>query len=263
MSGDADLARVGDLFADRTRSRILLSLLDGRELAAGVLADEAGVSRSTASAHLSRLVDGGLLVVRSQGRNRWFRLAGPHVGELVERLAAFAPREESRSLRSATRAERLRTARTCYDHFAGRLGVAIMGSLLEHGYVVGGDGLFHGGDAHGNAGHAGGDRPASAGHELDYRLTAPGREFLHRMDIRIPEGSRRPEIRYCIDWTETRHHLAGAAGSAVRDRFLRAGWAERLPLYRAIRVTPSGSDALEEWFGIDWAAVSTTAPPRY
>ena len=244
MPGDADLAGIGELFADRTRSRILLSLLGGRELAAGVLADEAGVSRPTASGHLRRLVDGGLLAVRSAGRHRWYRIAGPEVADLVERLAAFAPPQPVSSLKATTRAERLRTARTCYDHFAGRLGVAIMGSLLDHGHLTGGDGLFR---------DDGADRPASAGRELDYRLTDDGLAFLDDLGVVLPDGASRPLVRYCIDWTETRHHLAGGAGRALCDRFFTAGWAERLPLYRAVRVTPAGERVLARLFGIDWA----------
>ncbi len=246
MSGDVDLAQVGELFADPTRCRILLSLLSGRELAAGVLADEAGISRSTASAHLRRLVDGGLLTARADGRHRWYRLAGPGVGELIERLVAFAPAEAARSLKASTRASRLRIARTCYDHFAGRLGVEIMGALIEGGFLDGGDGAFHGDGA---------DRPASAGHDVDYRLTEQGREFLARLDIHVPDGGRRgrPAVRYCIDWTETRHHLAGAGGRAICDRFFAAGWAERLPTYRAVRVTPAGVRVLEQRFGIGWS----------
>ncbi|KXP09160.1 ArsR family transcriptional regulator [Tsukamurella pulmonis] len=243
MSGDADLAGVGELFADRTRSRILLSLLGGRELAAGVLADEAGVSRPTASGHLRKLVDGGLLAVRTQGRNRWYRIATPEVADLVERLAAFAPPQPVASLKATTRAHRLRTARTCYDHFAGRLGVAIMESLLEHGRITGGDGLLHDGD---------GDRPASAGREVDYRLTDDGRAFLSDLGVTLPDGGR-PLVRYCIDWTETRHHLAGGAGRALCDRFFAAEWAERLPTYRAVRVTRTGERILARRFDIDWA----------
>ncbi|MGD3153305.1 ArsR/SmtB family transcription factor [Tsukamurella tyrosinosolvens] len=212
MSGDADLAGVGELFADRTRSRILLSLLGGRELAAGVLADEAGVSRPTASGHLRKLVDGGLLAVRAEGRNRWYRIAGPEVADLVERLAALAPPQPVATLKASTRAERLRTARTCYDHFAGRLGVAIMGSLLDHGRITGGDGLFH---------DDGADHPASAGRELDYRLTADGRAFLADLGVALPDGASRPLVRYCIDWTETRHHLAGGAGREMVRPLLR------------------------------------------
>ena len=245
MSGDADLARVGELFADRTRSRILLSLLGGRELAAGVLADEAGVSRPTASGHLRKLVDGGLLAVRAEGRHRWYRIAGPEVGDLVERLAALAPPLPVGSLKASTRADRLRTARTCYDHFAGRLGVAIMGSLLDHCRITGGDGLFHADGA---------DRPASAGRELDYRLTDDGRAFLADLGVAVPDGASRPVMRYCIDWTETRHHLAGGAGRALCDRFFAAGWAERLPTYRAVRVTPAGERVLARRFDVDWPA---------
>lgn len=245
MSGDADVAAVAELFADRTRSRILLSLLGGRELAAGVLADEAGVSRPTASAHLRKLTDGGLVDVRTDGRHRRYRISGPHVAELVERLAALAPPQRVDSLKAGTRAARLRTARTCYDHLAGRLGVAIMRSLLANGHLEGGDGVFR---------PDGIDRAASAGREFDYRLTATGKAFLTDLGVVLPDGGSRPVVRYCIDWTETRHHLSGATGRAVCERFLAAQWAERLPVYRALRVTPAGARVLDRRFGIEWSA---------
>jgi DNA-binding transcriptional ArsR family regulator len=124
MTGDADLAALGAVLGDRARARILLALGDGRALAASVLASEAGVAASTASAHLARLVDAGLLAVTVQGRHRYYRLAGPQVAELIEVLARVAPAAPVRSLREGTRAQALRAARTCYDHLAGRLGVA-------------------------------------------------------------------------------------------------------------------------------------------
>lgn len=210
-----------------------------------MLADEAGVTRPTASAHLRKLADGGLIAVRIDGRHRHYRIAAPEVAELVERLAAFAPPEPVRSLKAATRAERLRTARTCYDHLAGRLGVAVMGSLVDNGRITGGDGLCH---------PDGADRPASAGRELDYRITEDGWRFLTDLGVTLPDDApayRR--ARYCIDWTETRHHLAGPAGRALCDRFLAAGWVERLPLYRALRVTPAGERVLLRRFGVEWS----------
>ena len=131
VTGDADIAALAALLADPARCKVLLALDDGRALPASVLADEAGVSRSTASSHLGKLTDAGLLTVRTHGRHRYYRLAGPDVADLLERLGRMAPQRPVRSLREGTRAARLRSARTCYDHFAGRLGVAIMGSLLE------------------------------------------------------------------------------------------------------------------------------------
>ncbi len=131
MRGDADIATVGALVSDRTRGRILLALGDGRALPASVLADEAGVATSTASAHLSKLLDGGLLAVEQHGRHRYFRIAGPDVGELLEALARVAPAAPVRSLRQGTRAQAVRFARTCYDHLAGVLGTRLMAALIE------------------------------------------------------------------------------------------------------------------------------------
>jgi DNA-binding transcriptional ArsR family regulator len=129
--GDADIAAVARLFADPARCAVLLALDDGRALPASVLAEEAGVSRSTASSHLTKLTEAGLLSVETHGRHRYYRLAGPQVGELIEQLVQLAPARPVRSLREGTKAARLRSARTCYDHFAGRLGVELMGSFAS------------------------------------------------------------------------------------------------------------------------------------
>src|SRR2546423_111342 len=131
MRGDADIAKIGALVADPARARILLALGDGRALAASVLADEAGVAASTASAHLGKLLDGGLLAVERHGRHRYYRVAGPQVAELIEALARLAPASPVRSLRQGTKAQAVRYARTCYDHLAGRLGTGLMEALLQ------------------------------------------------------------------------------------------------------------------------------------
>jgi DNA-binding transcriptional ArsR family regulator len=243
MTGDADLSRIGDLLADRARSRMLLALSSGRELSASLLAEEAGISRSTASAHLRKLTDGGMITVRADGRNRHYRLAGPEVADILERLTRLAPPEPITSLRSSTRAAQLRLARTCYDHIAGRLGVGIMTSMLEQGRISGGDGLF-------DRELAAADHPAGPGHDLDYELTDDGRAFLDRLGVRLPEG-RRALVRYCVDWTETRHHLAGRVGRGLRDRFLEAGWLERRTRHRALRITEQGAAVIKEEFGLD------------
>ncbi len=142
MRGDAHIAAVGSLVADPGRARILLALGDGLALPATVLADEASVAASTASSHLAKLVDGGLLTVERHGRHRYFRLAGPHVAELIETLARVAPATPVRSLRQGNRAEAVRSARTCYDHLAGVLGAELMSAMLEQGLLAGGDGQF-------------------------------------------------------------------------------------------------------------------------
>jgi DNA-binding transcriptional ArsR family regulator len=126
MTGDVDLSRAAELIADRARSRILVALTPGRELSASLLAEEAGVSRPTASAHLKKLTEGGLITVRAEGKSRHYRLAGPAVADVLERLMELAPPEPITSLRASTRAAQLRRARSCYDHLAGRLGVGLM-----------------------------------------------------------------------------------------------------------------------------------------
>lgn len=244
--GDADIAAVASLLADPARCKVLLALDDGRALPASVLADEAGISRSTASSHLGKLTGAGLLSVETHGRHRYYRLAGPEVGELLEQLVRLAPPHPVRSLREGTRAARLRSARTCYDHLAGRLGVQIMGCLLDREVLVGGDGHYDPSrDSH--------DALSSAGHEITYELTADGRDFLADIGIELPTG-RRPLVRYCVDWTEQRHHLSGALGRAVLDRSLSAGWIKRAPRGRAVSVTQKGRTAMADAFGFDWSA---------
>jgi DNA-binding transcriptional ArsR family regulator len=243
-SGDADLAALGALFADQARCKVLLALDDGRAVPASVLADEAGVSRPTASSHLAKLTDAGLLSVERHGRHRYYRLAGPHVGELIEHLVRLAPARPVRSLREGTSAARLRAARTCYDHFAGRLGVAIMGSMLERRVLSGGDGRYDPTrDAH--------DALSKPGQDVRYELTASGRLFLNELGIELPAG-KRPLVRYCVDWTEQRHHIGGALGRAILDRFLDAEWVRRQRRGRAVTVTDDGRTALADEFGIDW-----------
>ncbi|CRZ15237.1 ArsR/SmtB family transcription factor [Mycolicibacterium neworleansense] len=239
---ELDISAVAALLADPARCKVLLALDDGRALPASVLADEAGVSRPTASSHLAKLTEAGLLTVRTQGRHRYYRLAGPEVGALIEQLGRLAPARPVTSLREGTRAARLRSARTCYDHIAGRLGVQLMGSLLDRGVLTGGDGWFHPG---------GTDRLSSPGHDVPYQLTADGQRLLRQMGIELPTGPR-PLVRYCVDWTEQRHHVAGGLGRAILDHFLAAEWLRRTPRHRALTVTSSGRAALNDRFGIDW-----------
>jgi DNA-binding transcriptional ArsR family regulator len=243
-TGDADISALASLLADPARCKVLLALDDGRALPASVLADEAGVSRSTASSHLGKLTDAGFLTVTTHGRHRYYRLAGPEIADLLERLGRLAPPLPVRSLREGTKAARLRSARTCYDHLAGRLGVAFMGSLLEHDVLVGGDGRY---DPRRHP-H---DSPSNPGHDVEYELTSSGRSFLADVGIELPTGPR-PVLRYCIDWTEQRHHLAGGLGSSVLDRFSSARWIKRASSGRVVTVTDLGRSALLDCFDVDW-----------
>lgn len=240
--GDADIAKVADLVADPGRSRILLALGDGRALAASTLAAEAGVAASTASSHLTKLVAGGLLAVERHGRHRYYRLAGPRVGELLESLARIAPAAPVRSLRQGTRAHAVRVARTCYDHLAGRLGTALMTAFLDESLLSGGDGIFHA---------DGSDRLSSPGRgDVTYSLTERGRGRLSAFGVTVSSRSRRPLIRYCIDWSEQRHHLAGALGAAVLTRLVGLGWVRRPTVGRAVYLTESGRRGLEDEFAV-------------
>lgn len=245
MKGDADIAKVGALVADPARARILLALGDGRALAASVLADEAGVAASTASAHLGKLVDGKLLTVEAHGRHRYFALAGADVADLIETLAKVAPPAPVRSLREGTKAHAVRSARTCYDHLAGVLGTQLMASMLDRGLLAGGDGLFH-------RGSAGDDRLSAPGSDHDYRLTRRGEDELERFGIDFVQlrSGPRPMIRYCVDWSEQRHHLAGALGAALAERMFDLRWVKRARNSRAVTVSDAGVRGLEQTFGL-------------
>jgi DNA-binding transcriptional ArsR family regulator len=246
MKGDADIAKVGALVADPARVRILLALGDGRALPASVLADEAGVAASTASAHLGKLVDGKLLTVEAQGRHRYFALAGEDVAELIETLAKVAPPAPVRSLREGTKAHAVRSARTCYDHLAGVLGTRLMASMLARGLLAGGDGVF-------DRTSAREDRLSAARYDHDYRLTARGEDELERFGIDLAElrSRPRPMIRYCVDWSEQRHHLAGSLGAALADRMFELRWVKRARNSRAVTVTDEGARGLHDTFGLE------------
>jgi DNA-binding transcriptional ArsR family regulator len=243
--GDADLSALGAALAEPPRARMLLALLDGRALAASVLADEAGVAVSTASVHLALLLDAGLVTVRPQGRHRYYALAGPEVAELLEAVARLAPPAPVRSLREGTRANALRRARTCYDHLAGRLGVALFAALIEQELVAGGDGRHR-------HERARADRLSASGHDLHYRLTPAGRERLSGLGVALPapDAAGAIAVRYCVDWTEQAHHLSGAVGRALTARLLELGWLTRLPRTRAVRLAPPGEAGLAEAFGV-------------
>lgn len=204
-----------------------------------MLASEAGVAASTASEHLAKLCDANLLRVEPHGRHRYYRIASPQVAQAVEALAHIAPAMPVSSLRQHTRAHALRRGRLCYDHLAGCLGVTVMRALIDGGALDGGDGLHH-------PDQAATDRLSAPGHDVDYRLTDIGIEVFTGLgvDLDVAAARPRPLIRYCLDWTEQRHHLAGALGAALAERLLTLRWLERAAQPRVVRLTATGAHEL-------------------
>ncbi|MGH3735070.1 MAG: ArsR/SmtB family transcription factor [Micromonosporaceae bacterium] len=221
LAGGQAVARVAALLAEPHRASICLALLDRRAWTAGELARLTGVAASTMSAHLDRLVAGGLVVTERQGRHRYVRLAGVRAAQLLEELTGYAdPVSPPRSLRAANATRALAAARTCYDHLAGLLGVGVLDTLADRGLVEVGTGIAITGNGVGWFADLG-------------------------VDIAALRGARRPVTRACLDWTERRSHLAGAAGAALCQRCFDLGWIERAAsrnsaATRAVRVTPAG-----------------------
>jgi DNA-binding transcriptional ArsR family regulator len=244
----ADIAPVAALFADRTRARIVSTLADGRALPASVIAQESGVSASTASEHLGRLVSGGVLAVEQSGRHRYYRLAGPEVGAALEALAVIAPQPPVRSLRESTRAAAMRRARTCYDHLAGRVGVAVTEALIDRSALVRTDGLA--GARRGRR-----DRLSAPVAAHPYELGPRAEPVFAGLGVDLARlldrpRSARPLLRFCVDWSEQRHHLAGALGAAVLTAFEDVGWLRRRPSGRAVDVSADGVRGLAAALGV-------------
>ncbi len=227
-----DIAPAAALMADPARAAMLGALLGGSPLAAGELSQVAGVSPATASAHLARLLDGGLVTVTKQGRHRYYRLAGHEVATVLEAIAQISPVKPVRSLRQSRDAAALAQARTCYDHLAGRAGVALFDALIRAGTLTGG----------------------GTGQAAAYEVTAAGADKLagFGVDVAQVRRSRRRFAGACLDWTQRRPHLNGALGAAVTGRLLELGWIERGPARRAVRVTEPGRAGLAATFG--WSA---------
>lgn len=234
--GEPDIAAIASAFADRRRARVLMALADGRALPAGRLAEEAGVAASTISNHLAVLLDHGLVTVQRQGRHRYYRLADGEVEGVLEALARLAPRTPVTSLRGHTRAAALRTARTCYHHLAGQLGVRVFRQFVDAGWITGGDGLHHP--------ELTGDRLSAPGKGSHYRLAPAGARELAAWGIPTALLSGEQPLRYCVDWTEQAHHLAGPLGTAVATRFFDLGWITRGPVPRSVRITGRGQEGL-------------------
>jgi DNA-binding transcriptional ArsR family regulator len=222
MPDAPQIAEVAALVGDPARANILVALLGGRALTATELSHAAGVSPQTTSGHLGKLSTARLVVLMKQGRHRYYRLAGPQVGRMLESIMNVAlegpPRYQPRSRLD----DAMRHGRTCYDHFAGVLGVGIADAMIERGYLVLGD---------------------EAG-----EVTSSGMEFLSRLgvDLAGAQAKRRMFCRPCLDWTERRSHIGGAVGAAFAQRCFDLKWIERVGETRAVKVTSLGRRGLME-----------------
>jgi DNA-binding transcriptional ArsR family regulator len=225
MLADADIATPAALIGDATRATFLMALSEGRALPASELAERAGVSASTASVQLAKLLDGGLLEGERHGRHRYYRLADPAIATTIESLAVIAPRRAASSLRQAWVGSELQAARTCYDHLAGALGVTVFEALQRQRLLT---------------------------RELE--VTRRGAKRFGELGIEVEElaRGRRPLARLCLDWTERRHHLAGALGAAFAARCFELGWIERIPTSRAVRLTAKGRRAFTRKLSIEY-----------
>lgn len=225
MPGDANVAGVAALLADPTRAAILMALLDGRAWPAGDLARAVRVSPSTASNHLTKLVEHNLLRVEQQGRHRYFSLADPAIAQVLELLAGFAPASPVRSLRESEVGRAMGIARLCYNHFAGQLGVTLEHSLLVKEVLTKVDG--------------------------GYLVTEDGEHWLQEVGIECSALKKRGQIfaPHHIDWSERLHHVAGALGAALARRFFDLGWVRHVPSSRAVRLTEEGEQAFLKELG--------------
>lgn len=223
-----DVALVAALLGDASRAAMVTALMDDLRLPASELARIAGVSKSTASEHLGRLVEHGLLATERCGRHTYYRVADPVVGHALEALAVLAPRRRPNSLRSVRRQDELARARLCYDHLAGRLGVLITDALRQRGLLKE---------------EAGELRLVQAAWDADPPLG---------VTCATVRAGRRPLVRGCVDWTVRRHHLAGALGAALAHRMFDLEWIQRRrDRERAIGLTPDGTRGVRDAFGLD------------
>ena len=217
------LAETASLVGDPTRAAMLMALMDGRALTAGELARAGGVTAQTASGHLAKMLEAGLLALEAQGRHRYYRLASPAIAGMLEAMmvAAVPP-----PIRTGPRDAAMRRARICYDHLAGEIAVALTGAMVARGQIeIGPDGAA---------------------------LTESGRLLLSEIGVELPpEGKGAVFCRPCLDWSERRHHIAGAVGAALYRTFVARGWIRRAAEGRTVTFSPPGREALRRHFGVE------------
>jgi DNA-binding transcriptional ArsR family regulator len=229
MSNGPDITRITALIADPVRAMMLTSLLDGRALSAGELAQVGGITPQTASTHLAKLVEGKLLALTKQGRHRYFRLAGPDIADLLEKLITISAAQLPPMPRTGPRDAALREARICYDHLAGEMGVAMFDGLVARDILV-----------------------ADEQHE-NVQLTPYGETALSDFGINIEllRKAPRPLCRTCLDWSVRRPHLAGALGASIWKIIDERNWAKRVKDSRVVQFTPEGKRQFQQFIRYD------------
>jgi DNA-binding transcriptional ArsR family regulator len=216
MNASPDLSTIAALIGEPSRAAILAALMGGQSLPASELAYRAQITPQTTSSHLSRLVEGGLLDIKRIGRHRYYRLKNADVAQALEALSVISPLPVVRSKQQSEDLQALHFARTCYDHLAGKLGVAVTQALLDKNLLV--------------------------LENEDYHVTQQGEAWLTAWDIDIHQlhKGRRQFACACLDWSERRYHVAGALGSAIVTKFFEKGWILRASNSRAVRLTEAG-----------------------
>jgi DNA-binding transcriptional ArsR family regulator len=214
LASDPDIAEIGSMIGDPSRVAMLAALADGCARPAGELARAAEISRSTASAHLEKLMRARLISVEKQGRFRYYRLHGPEVAEMLETLAIVASQAPARTSAQRAAGQMLRFARSCYGHLAGQLGVAVTDALCSQGMLNG-------------AGSS-------------YAITPAGAAWFGALGIDVQALDGDVPAKKCLDWSERRHHLAGALGRALTGRMIALGWLRRTQTPRQLRLTDRG-----------------------
>lgn len=226
MSHDPDVTAVAAMVADRSRTAMLTELAEGKNMPAGELARHAGISAQTASSHLSKMLQNGLIAVEEHGRHRYYRIASADVARMIEAISLVAPPRPALTALQSDAAITLRFARTCYGHLAGALGVSVSDAMRSKRYL----------------------KNCDAG----WMVTPAGEEWLGRLQINVAElrRERRPLTRQCLDWSERRYHLAGALGDALMTKYFDMRWVARVRQSRAVRLTDRGRTALKDELGL-------------
>jgi DNA-binding transcriptional ArsR family regulator len=224
MSIGQNISNTASLISDPSRAAILSVLLDGRFHTASELSLLIGVKPQTTSYHLSKLIEQNMIVVESQGRHRYFGIHNQEIARTIESILVLSPPVKIKSLRQSREDEAMRYARTCYDHIAGFVGVQIADSFIRKGYL-----------------------------DSDFSLTTEGKKFLEELQVDLKEikKKRRSFCHQCLDWSERRHHIAGALGLVLLEKFIELEWVVRLPQTRALSVTKKGKEAIQNLCGIE------------
>ena len=227
MQANSNVAIIAALVSEASRAAILTVLLDGRFHSASELAQMAKIKPQTASFHLAKLIDANVVTVEKQGRHRYFAIRDQDVARVMESLLSITPPVTVKSLRQSSQDKAMRYARTCYDHLAGNIGVQLTNALLRNGILL--------------------------EEEDRYTVTEHGTKFFADFGVDLNEAAtkRRQFSHQCLDWSERRHHLAGALGNALLERVLELNWVRRLPGTRAVQVTDEGKASFEKVFSLE------------